>query len=162
MPISYRRSIGRDGGMMWATGDRRVVTVWRSSTCGRWWRMVKGARGTRQTRGQFGESAALRVLHEQGYDVLERNWRFGRGEVDIIAKDGTTYVFVEVKLRRNSRFGAPEEAVTPAKLTRLSEAAMRFLEQSHVPDADWRIDVVALEMERDVISAVRLIRGVGM
>ena len=117
--------------------------------------------GKRLTRGGFGEAWALRLLQQDGYEILERNWRYGRLEVDIVARDSNTYVFVEVKLRRDDSFGAPEEAVTPAKLSRLAEAAQRYLEALGKSDADWRIDVVALKMRSGAVDSARLLRGVG-
>lgn len=110
-------------------------------------------------RGAFGEAAALRILHEQGYAVLERNWRYHPYEIDIIARDQQTYVFVEVKVRKNSQFGAPEEAVTAGKLARIAEAGQRYLDQIGQSSADWRIDIVAIEMARGTIQATRLIQG---
>ncbi len=101
----------------------------------------------------------MQLLENRGYVILERNWRYGRFEVDVIARDGPTFAFIEVKLRKNSAFGAPEEAVTLKKLHRIAEAAQRYLDQQGTPDADWRIDVVAIEMARDRIRSTLLIKG---
>lgn len=100
----------------------------------------------RQRLGRRGEQEAERFLEGQGYRLLERNWRSPHGEIDLISAEGETIVFVEVKLRRGTRFGSPEEAVTPAKQRRLVEAAQDYLEEKGLEDADWRIDVVAIEV----------------
>ncbi len=123
--------------------------------------MPRPSRNTR-SRGSFGEAAALRVLQQHGYDILARNWRHGHAEIDIVAREGNTIVFVEVKLRRNSRFGAPEESVNAAKIGRTAEAGQQYLVEHSMPEADWRIDVVAIEMSTSRIDTVRLIQGIGL
>lgn len=100
----------------------------------------------RQQSGRRGEREAERFLVDRGYRILERNWRSAHGEIDLIAGDGETIVFVEVKLRRGTAFGAPEEAVTPAKQRHLVDSAQDYLEQKGMEGADWRIDVVAIEL----------------
>ena len=76
-----------------------------------------------QSFGREGERIAVDYLTEKGYRILRRNYRFGRGEIDIIAQDGTELVFVEVKTRRTSAFGEPEEAVTPKKQSQIRTVA---------------------------------------
>lgn len=119
-------------------------------------------RPTTTQRGRAGEAAAVRLLEREGYEILEQNWRFGRLEVDVVAREGSTYVFVEVKARGSSAYGAPEEMVGGDKLARLEEAAYRFLEQRNEPEAAWRVDVVALDVAGDRIAAARLIKGAGL
>ena len=119
-------------------------------------------RPTTTQRGRAGEDAAVVLLERQGYEILARNWRHQRLEVDVIAREQTTYVFVEVKVRRNSTYGSPEEMVDASKLARLEQAAYRFLEQRGEPNAEWRVDVVALESSHGGAHAARLIRGVGL
>ena len=65
--------------------------------------------------GNRGEEIAVSFLEQQGMVVLERNFTYHHGEIDIVARDGSELVFVEVKVRRSTRFGLPEEAVTPVK-----------------------------------------------
>jgi len=65
--------------------------------------------------GDYGEQVACAHLTDAGLEVLERNWRCDQGELDIVARDGDTLVFCEVKTRRSDRFGSPLEAVTRAK-----------------------------------------------
>lgn len=78
-------------------------------------------------KGEWAEELACRYLREQGYLIVARNWRWPGGEVDIIAKDGDTLVFVEVKGRRGGSHGAPEEAVDARKRARLWRTAQAFL-----------------------------------
>ena len=104
--------------------------------------------------GNLGESLACDSLARRGYAIVERGWRTPQGEVDIVARDGDCWVFVEVKARHGRGAGLPEEALTPAKLARLSELAEAFLAEragdgSAVGETDWRIDLVAIELGRD-------------
>jgi len=86
------------------------------------------AKMQREDRGAWGEQYAAQYLQEQGYEIVEQNYRYGRvGEIDIVARDGDTWVFVEVKTRRSHRFGLPEEAVTLAKQTQLRKLAVAQL-----------------------------------
>lgn len=77
--------------------------------------------------GEQGEEQATHFLEAQGYLVLERNWRFGRSEVDIICGKGEELVFVEVKTRTSSKNGNPESFVGPAKRKKMTQAATAFL-----------------------------------
>jgi putative endonuclease len=95
--------------------------------------------------GDLGESLAMRHLESQGYAIRAHKWRTDRGEVDLIAQDGETLVFVEVKARASRRFGAPEEAVGPRKLARVHQAALAYLQEHDLMDVDWRVDVVAID-----------------
>jgi putative endonuclease len=98
--------------------------------------------------GKLGEEIALEHLQKQGFEILATNWRHRRLEVDIIAKDADTLVFIEVKTRSYDFFGRPEEFVTPAKERRLSTAAAAYMEQT---GHDWamRFDVVSLLKEKN-------------
>ena len=101
---------------------------------------------SRRATGDRGELLALEHLTMQGYKILARNWRTREGEVDLVAQDGETIVFVEVKTRTGREFGLPEEAVTPTKRRRLQRAAWAYLQAHALLDADWRIDVVAIDL----------------
>lgn len=99
--------------------------------------------------GRFGEGLAERYLAGKGYAVVGRNWRCPRGELDIIARDGGTLVFVEVRTRRGAAFGSPEESITDVKKARLIETARAYLQESGcAEDTPWRIDVVGVEVTR--------------
>jgi len=107
-----------------------------------------------------GETAARLHLHNLGYRVLATNFRTREGEIDIVARHDDAFVFVEVKTRRGRTYGLPEEAITPAKTAHLIAAARTYLEQAGQPDAEWRIDVVAVELGPDGRPArVELHRG---
>jgi putative endonuclease len=100
---------------------------------------------SRQSLARWGEEVAWRALERQGFRLLARNWRSRDGEIDLVTKLADTIVFVEVKTRQSNRFGAPEEAVTPAKLRHMCDAARAFLQAEGIDGADWRLDVVAIE-----------------
>ncbi len=92
--------------------------------------------------------------------MLSRNYRCAAGEVDLVCRDGETLVFVEVKTRRGTAFGLPEEAVTARKLTRLGAAGQHYLQRSDCSDDAWRIDVVAVELDSTgKLVEIRLIAG---
>jgi putative endonuclease len=89
------------------------------------------------------------LLEREGLTVRTVNYRCAAGEIDIIAEDGDCLVFVEVKTRRGAGFGPPEEAITPAKARRLRAAGEVFLAGLAELPANWRVDLVAVEMARD-------------
>jgi putative endonuclease len=91
--------------------------------------------------GDRGERAAARHLRRQGLRVITRNYRTTWGEIDLIARDGDTLVFAEVKTRRR---GQPAEAVTPEKQRRLTLAALQFLRRFGLLEQRARFDVVAV------------------
>lgn len=97
-------------------------------------------------RGRQGEEIAAYALKAHGYKIVERNWRCPAGEIDLVAWDGETIVFVEVKLRGGSAFGSPEEAVNEAKQARLLQAGAVYLAGHSLDDVPCRIDVVAIEL----------------
>jgi putative endonuclease len=97
-------------------------------------------------RGSWGENLAICALEAHHYVVVERNWRCHAGEIDIVARDGETWVFVEVKLRQGESHGLPEEAVTPSKRSRLLQAVGMYLDAHGLQDAPSRIDVVAISL----------------
>ena len=91
--------------------------------------------------GDRGEREAARCLRRQGLRILLRGYRTPQGEIDLIARDGDTLVFIEVKTRRH---GEPAEAVTPEKQRRLTLAALHFLKSHHLLEQRCRFDVVAI------------------
>ena len=97
--------------------------------------------------GNLGESLACDSLARRGYTIVERGWRTPQGEVDIVARDGDCWVFVEVKTRRGRGAGLPEEALTPRKAERLTELALAYLSEHALGDVDWRLDLVAIELD---------------
>ena len=102
----------------------------------------------RQGLGRRGEILAARHLEALGMRVLERNVRLPGGEIDLVAQEADELVFVEVKARIGDPETAPDVAVTAAKLERLGRLAEAYVERAGSPDRDWRVDVVAVVLER--------------
>lgn len=94
--------------------------------------------------GRLGEDLAADYLIEQGYKILARNWRCRHGEIDLVAMDGNTMVFIEVKTRRTVRLGQPEEAVDIRKQKRLRILARRYIHETGQTARAYRFDVVAV------------------
>lgn len=108
--------------------------------------MAQQERPNLRADGERHEEIALDYLCGLGYRLVKRNFRFGRsGEIDLVMRDGDCYVFVEVKTRRSHGFGPPEEAVTPAKRSRIRKVAQGFLYVNKVIDYEARFDVVAID-----------------
>ena len=99
----------------------------------------------RQAIGRWGESVAAQFLQGKGYEILARNLRSVYGELDIIARCGTTIVFIEVKTRTSSSFGLPEISVGPRKIRHLLDSAQAFMQLYPGPEQEWRVDVIAVE-----------------
>lgn len=98
----------------------------------------------RKTLGRAGEDVACSYLQERGYRIVARNVHYGVGEVDIVAQDGETLVFVEVRTRRSMEHSEIGETVTPAKQRRVTRAALRFLQQHPGPAKPLRFDVITV------------------
>ncbi len=97
-----------------------------------------------QEFGRESEEIAARYLKKKGYKILERNYRTELGEIDIIAKQKKTLVFVEVKARKSNRFGSPKEAVTPKKQLKISMVALLYLKKTCQGNEKARFDVVTV------------------
>lgn len=93
--------------------------------------------------GRSGEDVAAEYLERQGYLILDRNWYFGHKELDIVAQKDECLIIVEVKTRKRTTYGRPEEAVTPRKINRLVLAANAYV-RSHYIDMPVRFDVIAI------------------
>jgi putative endonuclease len=102
----------------------------------------------RTTTGMIGEKLAADFLTKQGYEIIETNFRVKEGEVDIIARDGDCLVFVEVRAKSGPTFGSPEESVTTRKKEHLKNVAARYQETHDGLPQQWRIDFVAVELDR--------------
>jgi len=103
----------------------------------------------RKQIGQLGEDIAAHALSVHGYEIVQRNWRCPSGEVDIVARDADTWVFVEVKARTGTSHGSPEEAVTSEKAENIHDIAMTYFVEHEIDDPDWRIDVVAIYLTQE-------------
>jgi putative endonuclease len=99
----------------------------------------------RQAFGESGEDFAVRELEGRGYAILARRYRTRYGEIDIVAQDGETIVFVEVKARATAEFGTAAEAVTPWKQRRLASMAVDYLARQKLTNVPCRFDVVAID-----------------
>ena len=104
-----------------------------------------------ENTGAFGERIAAGYLTRKGYRILETGYRPRYGEIDIIARDGDTMVFVEVKTRTTAQYGTPEDAVNAGKIRRLLRAVQSYV-AAH-PVGDYRIDVVAIDLDHGTRNA---------
>jgi putative endonuclease len=93
--------------------------------------------------GKQGEEIAATYLRKQGYLILETNWRAGRNEIDLIAKDKDFLVVVEVKSRSNDKFTEPEEAVTKDKQMALIRAANAYIFRNNI-NLETRFDIISI------------------
>ena len=99
----------------------------------------------RQALGKLGEDLACRELERRGYAIVARRYRRRDGEIDIIARDGETIVFVEVKAREDQAFGGGAAAVTAFKRRRIVQIAQDYLTRHHRGDCPCRFDVVSIQ-----------------
>ena len=112
----------------------------------------------KQEIGKKGESTAVRYLKKEGYKIVEQNYRSKAGEIDIIARDKKTLVFIEVKTRRSRSFGSPKWAVTPKKQKAISMAALTYLKKTNQTGANARFDVVSILVQGEA-PQIELIRN---
>lgn len=110
--------------------------------------------------GRYGEQVAATHLESLGMTVIERNWTSRYGEIDIVARDGTTLVVCEVKTRTGRAYGTPLEAVTSHKAARLRRLAAHWLQVHDLEPPALRIDVVAVTVPRRGAAQVERISGV--
>ena len=102
-----------------------------------------------QQFGRKAETMAARYLKKQGYKIIERNYRTRSGEIDIIAREGETLVFVEVKARASDRFGSAKAAVTPHKQRQVAKVALGYLKMTDQSHVKARFDVVTVTRRED-------------
>lgn len=109
--------------------------------------------------GRSGEDVAAAYLKRKKFRVLERGFRFHKGEIDIIARDrDDTLVFIEVKARRGRDFGRPEEAVTPLKQSQLRRLAKAYLALNGLTECPCRFDVLAVAWDENNAPCIRHLR----
>jgi putative endonuclease len=108
--------------------------------------------------GRRGELLAAELLQACGLTIVERNFRCRAGEIDLVALDGQTVVFVEVRSRRGDRAGTPVESVDPRKQARVTRVARHFLARRGLDDRDVRFDVVGIRFDAEP-PAVEHLRG---
>lgn len=99
--------------------------------------------------GHLGESFAVSYLQKKSYAILSRNYRGGKGELDIVAVDHGTLVFIEVKTRTSTSYGSPKEAVTKRKIDEVIRAGQYFSRQHPRAPKRLRIDVIAITVDAD-------------
>ena len=112
----------------------------------------------RRVLGKTGEEAAVQYLLRHGYHILERNYRCRFGEIDLIARDGGTLTFIEVKTRRSQRFGPAASAVTVKKQRHLVKASQVYMAQAGRTTDFCRFDVLTIEMD-GVTPRIELIKN---
>ena len=95
---------------------------------------------------KLGESLAVEYIRTRGCEILARNYRAERGEIDLIVQDGQFIVFVEVKTRRSLKFGLPQAAVTRQKQKQISKIALAYLQSENLWDTPCRFDVIGIHL----------------
>ena len=97
-----------------------------------------------KAKGDLGENIAVRELKKEGFDIIERNYRKSCGEIDIIASDNDTIVFIEVKLRTTVNNGFPSEAVNLKKQMKIIKTAKKYIFDNKLYNRNFRFDVVEI------------------
>lgn len=114
--------------------------------------------------GTKGEDFACSLLENKGYQIIDRNYRTRFAEIDIIAieqrKHASTLVFVEVKTRRSTKYGAPEEAVTTKKIEKITKASEEYLLNHKGLPKKHRIEVVSIVANGDKVLSANIIKVV--
>ena len=114
----------------------------------------------RRETGALGERIAGEFLRKNGYDILEKNYRCPDGEIDIIARQKDTLVFIEVRTKKSRLFGSPEESITKVKKERLRALAEYYGQNHDNLPLNGRIDVVAIQMhDSGKVSRIELIEN---
>lgn len=101
---------------------------------------------TTQNVGRLGEDMAAEFLRKKSYTIVQRNFRFARGEIDIVASKDNVLIFVEVKTARGKAFGAPELWVDERKQKQIGMVAEKYLQETGAGDQDCRFDVIAIDL----------------
>lgn len=113
----------------------------------------------KRSLGAYGERVAARHLEQIGMIVLARNWRCAEGEIDLVLRDDDQLVICEVKTRRGTDFGTPQEAISQAKLERMGRLAQRWVAEAGVRPAGIRFDLVAVLADGHGAAHVEHVRG---
>jgi len=111
-------------------------------------------------KGQGAENIAVEFLENLGYEIIKRNFHFGRtGEIDIIAKDNDSLVFVEVKGRESFKYGDPLLSITPKKQNALRRTAEGYLYVNKISDVECRFDIITIDLREKPPKIVHLINA---
>jgi putative endonuclease len=113
----------------------------------------------RQQVGRHGEDAAVAYLEQHGFVVVARNWRCRTGELDVVAREGGTLVFCEVKTRRGLGFGPPLDAITWRKQSRLRQLASAYLAATGGHRGLIRIDAIGILLRPGAAPEIHHVRG---
>jgi putative endonuclease len=108
--------------------------------------------------GRLGEDLALKKIKSLGYKCIVRNYRCPLGEVDLIARDGDTLVFIEIKTRRDRSLGYAKESINARKKRQLSKVALAYMKSHDVAEAKSRFDVVAVHI-REGMYEIEVVRN---
>ena len=103
---------------------------------------------TNREKANEGEDLAAVFLQRKGFTIIERNYYFGHGELDMIARDGDVLVFVEVKTRKSASYGPAEYSITHGKQKQLYHIAQGYMFERKIDNVPCRFDVVIVEFER--------------
>lgn len=113
----------------------------------------------RQHKGQRAEAAAVKLLQQKGMRIVSCNYRCPLGEIDIIAKDGDTLVFVEVRSRCGTNYGLPQETIGYKKMNKIRSVAKHYI-MMNKPQSDYRFDVVAVLLTNGaVVKSIEYIKN---
>lgn len=108
--------------------------------------------------GRKGEELALEILKNKGLTILDRNWRSGRTELDIIASDQKFLIICEVKARSTDYFGSPDEAVDARKINAIAEAGAAYQEEKNL-DLEFRFDIINIIFKNDIAIHIDHLEG---
>lgn len=106
--------------------------------------ILKSTKQENRIKGDIGENKAVKYLTDKGYEILETNYKNKLGEIDIIAKDDTRIVFVEVKARATAKYGYPREAVNEYKQRKIRMVAESYLKSKRLLNSYTRFDVIEI------------------
>ena len=105
--------------------------------------------------GELGEDLAVEELEKNGYEIVERNWRYKKAEIDIIARKNEVLAIVEVKTRSNDYIGNPQDFVTPKKIKMLVEAVNEYVVSKDL-DVEVRFDIMAIIINQNKLTLEHL------
>lgn len=146
---------GRASGLRRAAAETALLATWGEGVSG----MAKSTESGRLALGRKGEALAASHLERSGYAIVARNARTRWGELDLVARDGEAWVFVEVKTRRGARFGQGAEAVTYAKQQKIIRMAQIYLARLSLWDVAIRFDVVEVSLDEQGEAQIRHLIG---
>lgn len=114
-----------------------------------------------QITGSYGENLAEDFLKGKGYKILQKNFKARYGEIDLIALDKDTLVFIEVKTRKSAQYGSPEEAITPRKLYQIAKTSQIFKSLHPELPEGMRIDAVCIELDQNrEVQRIELLQNI--